>query len=106
MPELLCGFGRREDEGPTLYPVACAPQAWACGAVFLLLRSCLGIFFEAPANRIRIIAPTLPHEVSWINISNMQLKDAVVDLHFRRDGQDVVVAVPRKRGNVQVTIVK
>src|SRR5690606_36054939 len=27
MPELLCGFVRRPGEGPTLYPVACSPQA-------------------------------------------------------------------------------
>jgi glycogen debranching enzyme len=27
LPELVCGFHRREGEYPTLYPVACAPQA-------------------------------------------------------------------------------
>src|SRR5216110_2394552 len=32
LPELLCGFHRRAEERPTLYPVACAPQAWAAGA--------------------------------------------------------------------------
>jgi glycogen debranching enzyme len=41
MPELFCGFHRRPDEGPTLYPVACSPQAWAAGSVFLLLQGCL-----------------------------------------------------------------
>src|SRR5438105_3032990 len=35
LPELFCGFPRRPGESPTLYPVACAPQAWASGAVFL-----------------------------------------------------------------------
>jgi len=34
LPELFCGFERRKGEGPTLYPVACDPQAWAAGAVF------------------------------------------------------------------------
>src|SRR6266481_6956165 len=29
MPELFCGFPKRPGEAPTLYPVACAPQAWA-----------------------------------------------------------------------------
>ena len=29
MTELFCGFARSESEGPTRYPVACAPQAWA-----------------------------------------------------------------------------
>ena len=31
LPELFCGFPRRPGEGPTLYPVACSPQAWAAG---------------------------------------------------------------------------
>src|SRR5207253_3892361 len=43
LPELFCGFPRRAGESPTLYPVACAPQAWAAGAVFLLLEACLGL---------------------------------------------------------------
>ena len=43
MPELFCGFAREPGEGPTPYPVACAPQAWAAGAVFLLLQACLGL---------------------------------------------------------------
>ena len=42
LPELFCGFPRRPGEGPTLYPVACAPQAWAAGAVFMLLQAALG----------------------------------------------------------------
>src|SRR5205823_2033432 len=42
LPELFCGFERRAGEGPTLYPVACAPQAWAAAAIFLLLQACLG----------------------------------------------------------------
>src|SRR6202034_551094 len=29
LPELFCGFQREKQRGPTLYPVACAPQAWA-----------------------------------------------------------------------------
>ena len=43
LPELFCGFSKRPEQAPTLYPVACAPQAWAAGAVFLLLQSCLGM---------------------------------------------------------------
>jgi glycogen debranching enzyme len=42
MPELFCGFPRRTGEGPTLYPVSCAPQAWAAGALFMLLEACSG----------------------------------------------------------------
>ncbi|MGH9640592.1 MAG: amylo-alpha-1,6-glucosidase, partial [Bryobacteraceae bacterium] len=47
LPELICGFPRRPGKGPTLYPVACSPQAWAAGAVFLALQSCLGLSVSA-----------------------------------------------------------
>ena len=42
LPELVCGFSRRRGAGPTLYPVACAPQAWATGVPVLLLAVMLG----------------------------------------------------------------
>jgi glycogen debranching enzyme len=38
LPELFCGFERRPGEGPTLYPVACSPQAWSAATVFMLPR--------------------------------------------------------------------
>ena len=36
LPELFCGFRREKGRGPTLYPVACAPQAWASATPFTL----------------------------------------------------------------------
>ena len=33
LPELFCGFPRFRGRGPTLYPVACSPQAWASRSV-------------------------------------------------------------------------
>ena len=42
LPELFCGFQRGRGRGPTLYPVACAPQAWASATPFPLMQACLG----------------------------------------------------------------
>jgi glycogen debranching enzyme len=42
LPELYCGFQRGRQRGPTLYPVACSPQAWAAGTPLMLLQSSLG----------------------------------------------------------------
>ena len=53
LPELFCGFPRREGEGPTLYPVACSPQAWAAAAVFCMLQACLGLDIDAGKQRGR-----------------------------------------------------
>jgi glycogen debranching enzyme len=38
LPELFGGVARRAGEGPTLYPGACSPQAWAAGAPLMLMR--------------------------------------------------------------------
>jgi glycogen debranching enzyme len=43
LPELFCGFERRPGAFPVDYPVACAPQAWAAGAVPYLLQTLLGV---------------------------------------------------------------
>ena len=52
LPELFCGFQRRRGSGPTLYPVACAPQAWASTAPFTLLEASLGLQFDPYANEL------------------------------------------------------
>ena len=49
LPELFCGFPRRGGQGPTAYPVACAPQAWAAAAPIGLLGACLGLSFDPAA---------------------------------------------------------
>ncbi len=51
LPELYCGFPRVAGQGPAPYPVACMPQAWSSGSVFLLLQACLGIRWTASARR-------------------------------------------------------
>src|SRR3984885_5287574 len=43
LPELFCGFLRRQSHAPTQYPVACSPQAWASATVFALLQAALGL---------------------------------------------------------------
>lgn len=60
MPELVCGFERRPAEGPTQYPVACAPQSWAAAAVFMLLQSSLGISIRAPERQLVFERAQLP----------------------------------------------
>ena len=47
LPELFCGFRRRRGKAPMLYPVACAPQAWAACTPFALMQACLGLEIDA-----------------------------------------------------------
>ena len=50
LPELFCGFPRRA-RGPTLYPVACSPQAWASATPFSLIEAALGMELDPVAAR-------------------------------------------------------
>ena len=106
MPELFCGFHRRPHEGPTRYPVACSPQAWAAGSVFLLLQACLGLEIDAPRRQIRLSHPALPPWLDRIEIHDLQVGGATVDLQIRRYPRDVGVSVDRKEGEVEVVVIK
>lgn len=103
LPELFCGFHKRPGtSGPTLYPVACAPQAWAAGAVFLLLRACLGMTLRAPERQIHFDHPVLPLHVDHVQIENLTLLDASVDLLIHRHDEGVAVEVLRRRGEIEI----
>ncbi|HET9212828.1 MAG TPA: amylo-alpha-1,6-glucosidase [Thermoanaerobaculia bacterium] len=106
MPELYCGFRQRPHEGPTLYPVACAPQAWAAGAVFLLVQACLGLDIDAPAGRICLDRPELPPCIDHLTLRNLRVGEASVDLVFERYGTDVGAHLGRREGEVEVVVVK
>jgi glycogen debranching enzyme len=106
LPELFCGFPRRVGMGPTLYPVACSPQAWAAGAVFMMLKACLGVTVDGVSRVVRINSPRLPDHVDQIAISKMRVGPDQISLLFRRSGQDVGVLVPSRRGDVTVLIEK
>lgn len=106
LPELLCGFSRRPGEGPTLYPVACSPQTWASAAVFLLLQSCLGLQIEAPRARLSFSQPVLPPFLEHVEIKNLQVGDAAVDLALERHDQDVGINVLRREGRIGIVVTK
>jgi glycogen debranching enzyme len=102
LPELFCGFSRSPGKGPTLYPVACAPQAWAAGAVFLVLQSCLGLSVHAAESRICLSYPSLPESIQAVRIQNLCVGGNSIDLEVRRNAQSVAVDILRRTGNLQV----
>jgi glycogen debranching enzyme len=106
LPELFCGFPRRPGESPTLYPTACAPQAWSSAAVFLLLQSCLGLRIEAPLRRLSFIRPVLPPFLERVEIRNLTIGQASVDMIVERHPHDVSLTVARRDGEVDISIVK
>jgi len=105
LPELFCGFRREQRRGPTLYPVACAPQAWASATPFTLLEAALGLEFDAERSEVRLRNPRLPAFLHEVVLRELRLGESSVDLVIRRHGDSVSMEVLRRRGQIQVSIV-
>jgi glycogen debranching enzyme len=105
LPELFCGFQRQHGHGPTLYPVACSPQAWAAATPFALLQASLGLEFDPFTNEIRLSNPRLPSFLNEVILHNLQLGSSHVDLRVRRHNETVSLDTPRISGGIRVSIV-
>lgn len=105
LPELFCGFKRRRGRGPTLYPVACSPQAWAAATPFALVQASLGLEFDSMKREIRLRNPRLPTFLDEVTIRNLGLAGSSVDLELHRHGAEVSVRVSRSQGEVHVAAV-
>ena len=105
LPELYCGFRRRRGEGPTLYPVACNPQAWSSAAVYFLVQACLGLRIETSTARLYLDNPHLPKSIEKLEIKNLKVASGVVDVTLIRHDQDVAVNVRHRAGQAEVVII-
>ena len=106
LPELFCGFQRPRNRGPTRYPVACMPQAWAAAAPFCLLRAALGIETDPHNGELRLRCPSLPKFLDQVTVRDLQVgENASVDFTVRRKGRDGVwVSVLKTHGAVEVAV--
>jgi glycogen debranching enzyme len=105
LPELFCGFPRSRARGPTLYPVACSPQAWSAATPFALLQASLGLELDSEARQLRLRNPHLPPFLHEVTIRNLTIQDASTDLAVRGNGGDVAVRVLETRGDIEVSVV-
>ena len=106
LPELFCGFRRTRGKGPTFYPVACAPQAWASAAPFGLLQAWFGLEMDHVANEIRFRRPRLPRSLNEITIRHLELGASHLDLVLRRHGPDVSADVTHRVGDARVVVMQ
>ncbi|MGE0173190.1 MAG: glycogen debranching N-terminal domain-containing protein [Oligoflexales bacterium] len=107
LPELFCGFTRSPGRHPILYPMSCAPQAWAAGSIFMLLGACLGIEINATEDHVAFKHPKLPSFLNSVTIKNLKINEfASVDMEFINHGEDVGVNILKRRDPAHVIIVK
>ncbi|MBI5644000.1 MAG: amylo-alpha-1,6-glucosidase [Deltaproteobacteria bacterium] len=107
LPELFCGFHRRNGVAPTLYPVACSPQTWASGSLIYMLQASLGIYFESKKGMLLFKQPVLPEFLSYVYINDLMVTPKrSVDILVSRYGEDVTVEALRKPDDVSILIIK
>jgi glycogen debranching enzyme len=107
LPELYSGFPRRSGQGPIEYPLACAPQAWAAGSVFLFLSACLGLSIDAEREQIVFTNPSLPEYLREVRLTGLRAGEGSADitLHYHQS-DDVGVNVTNRTGGIEVVVFK
>jgi glycogen debranching enzyme len=106
LPELFCGFRRRGSEPPVPYEVACKPQAWAAGSIYLMLKAMIGISMSPEQGHLVFNTPLLTPKIGTLEIRGLQGRDWEMDVTLRGSGHGTLIDVNRKHGNVRVMTVK
>jgi len=91
LPELFCGFRRAAGEPPVAYPVACLPQAWAAGSIFMMIQACLGLHVNGAAEEVDIASPVLPVGIDSFTVEGLNVGGGAIDLTFERQGHRIAV---------------
>lgn len=111
LPELFCGFEKRSEKQPVEYPVACSPQAWAVGALFMLIKACIKIDINSIEKKVTFYNPELPYFLDFISLDNLPLGDDRADIHLQKHPvengfTDVTIKVIKKPADWEIIIVK
>lgn len=104
LPELFCGFKRREGEPPTHYPVACSPQTWSVASCFMIIQSFLGMDIDVEQNVIRFHKPMLPDFMNSLTIRNLKFKKNHLDIQFNKAEENVSIAILNKDSTIRLEI--
>ena len=105
LPELFCGFSHKEMKEPIEYPVACSPQAWACGSIYLIIQSLLGINSDVTNNRI-YLKPILPDEINKVEVKNLKIGDNRADFTLIKEGNRIMLSKAKVEGNIELILLK
>jgi glycogen debranching enzyme len=107
LPELFCGFPRSLEHSPVPYPVACQPQAWSAGSVFLLLQAALGLRIDAWNQRVLFDQPAPPPWLERLDIRGLRVREARLDMCITRGRfGTAAIEVLDKHGDVEVVVHK
>ena len=74
----------------------------AAGAVFMLLHACLGLDIDALESTFRIANAKLPPFLDHLELENIAIGDARLDMRVQRQEEGVEIDVRDRRGSVSV----
>jgi glycogen debranching enzyme len=94
LPELFSGLAREPTTFPVQYRGANVPQAWAAGSCFCLLQSIVGFQPDAPKGRL-YVDPVLPDWIPDLQLKDLRLGPAMLDLRLWREGEETRWEVTR-----------
>ncbi|MET1756400.1 glycogen debranching N-terminal domain-containing protein [Novosphingobium sp. RD2P27] len=97
LPELFCGFSRRPKRGPTSYPVACSPQAWAAAAPYALIAAATGLDIDHARDGVECSTPVLPPLLNVLHLQGVELNGSTFDLRFTKHGKEDAAHVSKVR---------
>jgi glycogen debranching enzyme len=101
LPELFSGLARERTPFPVEYPTSNSPQAWAAGAILLLVTTMLGLTIDVPARVIRV-RPALPARVDRLRLSGLMVCEASMTIEVRSRGGHAVATVEGAPDGFQV----
>lgn len=105
LPELFCGFSHKETKRPIEHPVACSPQAWACGSIYLIIQSLLGINSDVTNNSI-YLKPILPDEINKVEVKNLKIGDNRADFTLSKEGNRIKLSKAKVERNIKLILLK
>jgi glycogen debranching enzyme len=79
LPELFCGFDRKEYREPIPYPTSCSPQAWAAAAPIHLIRVLLRFHPCLPRDYVQL-DPAWPPNLGSLDVGNLRLAGSRVSV--------------------------
>ncbi|HKF78851.1 MAG TPA: glycogen debranching N-terminal domain-containing protein [Candidatus Dormibacteraeota bacterium] len=104
LPELFAGFSRDSYPSPVRYPVACSPQAWACGSLVQLLVTTLGLRGDATRGVLVVERPRLPDWLDRVTLRGVQVGHSRLTLSFQRSGTATLVAIPEGSSGIDLRV--
>lgn len=102
LPELFCGFTKRGNNRPVNYPVACSPQSWAAGSVYMMTQAMLGLEADAPNNTLYVNRPMLPRWLNQVELHDLRVGSSKLSMVFRREGSVTSFTVKKKEGELKI----